>query len=211
MAEKYAFDTVFDEAGKILSERPKEKKSYLPQEVEAIRQQAFADGRAEAEGEIADALAHLNHQMAQLLGNLIDERTTIRAEAVALASAVSKKLAGSLLDEFSADALMALLEDSISFLRDEARIVVRVSPALTEEIEQRLGGALRQAGFEGQLIVMGDDDLRAADCKVDWAKGGLEHNSEATMAAIDKAVHEFLAAARQIDEMSHNHTVGAGQ
>ncbi len=209
--EKYVFDTVFDSDGAILAERPKKKTSYNPEEVEALRLEAHAAGRREAEGEMAAALGRIGGQMAQVLSTLIEERTSIRAEAVELAVAVSKKLSGALLNLAPKDAVIELLSSIIEYLRDAPRIVVRAAPDLVAALKEDLGQLLSQAGFEGQLIVLPEPDLAAADCSIDWAKGGLEHNTEASVAIIDKAVENFLVAARLADEMADRDANTANQ
>jgi hypothetical protein len=44
--QKFTFDTEFDDAGAIAREAARPKRMYSPEEVEAVRQKALADGRA---------------------------------------------------------------------------------------------------------------------------------------------------------------------
>jgi len=201
MTEKYSFDTVFTHDGGVLQERRKTKRSYTPDEVEALKMEAHIAGRTEAEGEMAGVLGAINMQVNEVLTTLIEERTSIRSEAVQLAAAVSKKLAGSLLDNAPQEAVVQLLEGAIDYLRDTPRLVVRVAPDLAEDLSSRLQEVVTHAGFEGQLVVMPEPGLAGPDCKIDWAKGGIEHDIGAAMAGIDKAIEEFLIAARLVDEI----------
>lgn len=202
MTEKYLFDTVFSNEGDVLQERATVKRNYSPEEVEILKQQAFASGRQEAEGKITALLQGIGGQFATILSTLIDERTAIRGEAVELAAAVSKKLAGALLERAPEEAVANLLGDAVDYLRDAPRIVVRVAPELVEDLTTRLSEVAVRAGFEGQLAVMPEPGLVGADCKIDWAKGGIEHDAGASHEAIDKSIQEFLVAARLVDEMT---------
>ena len=206
MSEKYSFDTVFSHDGDVVQERVKPKRNYTAEEVEVLKQESFAAGRQAAEGDIAATLQQLGAQLSLILSTLIEERTGIRSEAVQLAAAVSKKLAGSLLERAPQDAIAELLEGAIDYLRDTPRVVVRVAPDLAEDLTSRLMDIVTHAGFEGQLVVMPEPGLNGPDCKIDWAKGGIEHDIGKAMAGIDKAIDEFLVAARLVDEMSVGET-----
>ncbi len=204
MTQKFSFDTVFSNEGDILQERPSVKHSYTPEEVEAVKLETFAAGRREADGEMAALLQVVGGQMATILSTLIEERTAIRGEAVELAAMISKKLSGALLKQAPEEAVVKLLGDAIDYLRDEPRIVVRVAPELAEALSTRLSEVVAHAGFDGQLVVMPETDLAGANCKIDWAKGGIEHDIGASVEAIDKSIQDFLVAARLVDEMTSN-------
>ena len=60
----------------------------------------------------------------------------------------------------------------------------------------RCDGRARTRGFEGRLVVMGENELAVGDCRIEWADGGLVRDSAATEAAITQAVDSYVALRR---------------
>jgi flagellar assembly protein FliH len=51
--------------------------------------------------------------------------------------------------------------------------VARVGTALVEDVETLLKRSGREHGFEGRIIVIGDEDLGPGDVRIEWADGGV--------------------------------------
>ena len=49
-------------------------------------------------------------------------------------------------------------------------------------------------GFEGRLAVLADESLKAGDCRIEWADGGVNRDHVATLSAIDDVVGRYVAA-----------------
>ena len=76
--QKFAFDTVFDDAGAVAFAPVRAKRSYTPEEVEQIRREAFAEGECSAVAVAqASAAARLTSAFAGFLPkSMIDIHTT---------------------------------------------------------------------------------------------------------------------------------------
>jgi flagellar assembly protein FliH len=49
------------------------------------------------------------------------------------------------------------------------------------------------AGFDGKLVLLGDDEMALTDCRVDWPDGGTERNLDRLWRDIDDAIARTLA------------------
>ena len=52
----------------------------------------------------------------------------------------------------------------------------------------------RARGFEGRLVVVSDATMAPGDCRIEWADGGVNRDSAATLSAIDDVVGRYVAA-----------------
>ena len=59
--------------------------------------------------------------------------------------------------------------------------------------EEQLAKIAAAHGFEGRLIVMGDDKIAPGDCRLEWADGGMVRDTAAAAALIDEAVKRYTA------------------
>ena len=50
----------------------------------------------------------------------------------------------------------------------------------------------RERGFEGRIIVLGDDGMSPGDVRIEWADGGVVRDA----GAVDEAVQRVLAGQR---------------
>lgn len=179
--------------------------------LEAAERQAFAAG--EAEGRRA-AEAEVQHRLAEAAERIgtgivaavaaIDGRVAIvEDEAIALFGELAGKLAGQALGTHPLAAAAEAAREAFAHLRGVPHLVVRVSPALVEEMDQFLARLARERGFEGRLIVIGDDELRDGDIRLDWADGGVVRDRGAFEAAAT-VVLARAAAAEARDDVAPN-------
>src|SRR5579875_1091119 len=194
-ARPFIFDTVFDGANVIPAPRP--KRAFTPEEVEAIRVQAFAEGErsavAAAEGAAAAALQEveaMTRQALSILTRIAHEHRTASAE---LALTAAGKIAGAALDAFpeapAAAALRALAQD----LECTPRLNVHTNAVN----EARLAGALQKAadaaGFAGQ-IVLKPASMPGAAFAFDWGDGRACFDPVEASARVEAALNAALAA-----------------
>ena len=50
-------------------------------------------------------------------------------------------------------------------------------------------------GFDGRLVVLAEPGLKAGDCRIEWADGGMTRDRDATEAAIGEAVARYVRRA----------------
>lgn len=170
------------------------------------REAAYAAGRAEGliEGEqsaiassakaIAAAAAALSDRVAAMAASVEDSKRAMLADAVDLAAAIARKLAGGALAQQPTAEIEALVADCLASLDGVPHLVIRCHPDLAEAVKVIATDRIRTSGFTGRLIVMGEPDLRLGDCRLEWVDGGLVRDTAALNAEIDTTIAAFLAA-----------------
>ena len=154
-------------------------------------------GRREAEAEtgrrLADAVERLGAEANALLARADSAAEAAEAACLGYFDKLARRLAGSALREAPLAAVADAAAATFRHLRGVPHLAVRVDAALVDEAETVLRTLAREHGFEGRIIVMGEDDMRPGDVRLDWADGGLVLDRDAIETAVDTA----LAAGRQ--------------
>ncbi len=203
-AEKYLFETTFDADGQILHDAATSgpKKVYTPDEVEEIRQAAYTDGLSGVEAQTAQQnaqiLGQISESMVQVISHLDQEVHRIKEEAAALAMAVADRLCATLLKKEPEAEIIALIAKCLEQLPSEPHIVVRVGEALAPTVKPAINDLAAQKGFNGKIIVIPEPDLQSADCRIEWADGGIERNASQFIETIDAVVQRHLQAEQKI-------------
>ena len=189
---KYTFDTVFGETAPSAPAASRTRSSYSADEVERIRAEAASTAKADVETQAvkvkADAMNNIGAGLAQLLRAADDMQTNLRVESVELALAVAKKLAEASLNAFPLLEIQEVVTDCLHKLHREPRLVVRVPEPVIEALQAEIHGLADRHGFAGRIVILPEQSLRGADCRVEWAGGGLERDFDTNLAAIDEAV-----------------------
>jgi flagellar assembly protein FliH len=189
---KFTFDTDFDDrAGDAADARA--RKSFSTEEIEILKSAAREEGRKHADILATQAVAASIGQVAAAMLAAIEamdgEVERVRVEAAGLALAAAKTLAGAALNHAPeaeiAEALKVALHQAIG----EARVVVKTPPALAKAIEHRAKEIAAEQGFEGRILVAGDNTLSGADCRIEWRGGGIERSHS----MIENALADLIA------------------
>jgi flagellar assembly protein FliH len=161
---------------------------------------AEAQARTEAERRTAAAFERIGTVIAGLQKSLSTVERRFEAEAVEVAVEVARKLAAALTAREPLAEVTALADGCFRELLAVPHIVVRVHESLYAAAKEKLEDIARSRGFEGRLVVMGENDLAIGDCRIEWADGGLVRDRAATEAAIAQAVDRYVAVRRDGDE-----------
>lgn len=198
---KFQFDTVFDldEKGRA-REKPKEP-SFSEADVLAARTEAqqigFEAGVAQSRREIEHAAATALQAIANSLPGMAERQhqamLQVKEEGARLAHIIAGKLAPSLIRQAPEAEIVALLENCLSTMLEEPRLVVRLPEALMDDLPEALERVAGQAGFEGKLVIIGEPSLTGGDCRIEWANGGAERELKAVMAKVDAAIERYCA------------------
>jgi flagellar assembly protein FliH len=170
------------------------------EELEAARQESYAAGHAAGAAEVrvqvdtiaAQALTIIGSGLSTLgeaQGKAIEE---MRRKSVELAYAVAVKLAPALMRRYPLEEIEALVLQCLAELHDEPRIVVRASDPVIAAMKSRVADMATSSRFDGQVVLIPDDTMQAADCRVEWVDGGVERNGAALSQRISAAVERFL-------------------
>lgn len=194
---RFVFDTAFDDAGDIAYQPPRPKRSFTPEEVEAIRAEAYAEGErsavAQAEAEAAQALqgiAAVSHSALGALAAVAHEHRTGSAE---LALACAGKIADAALARFPETVIAAALTALAREVEAQPKLLVRAAPDLVERLQATLEQTAAAIGFPGQILVRADALVPAAFV-IDWGDGRAAFDPAAAQARIAEAIATALAA-----------------
>ncbi len=195
---KFNFDNVFGTKGSAQGAAPRARSTYSSDEVEAIRKETFAQGKADTEAQAGALRAATMGAVAQRLNALIGAMDgtllTLRQESAALALQVARKLAESALAAFPEKEVEALVADCLHKLHREPRLVVHVSTACAEALRADIDALAQQHGYTGRVVILAEPGLTGADCRVEWADGGIERDLAETFATIEQCAERWRSS-----------------
>ena len=194
---KYLFDEDFASGEKPTITLIEHERRRADAESQAYRN-GFAAGQEQAQQEaaqrIAAALAVIADGLGRLDGALTAIETRLETEAVEVAVAVAAKLAPALLAREPLVEISALATDCFHHLVAAPHVAVRVGSGIYDTAKEKIEEIARARGFEGRLAMTPDETLAAGDCRIEWADGGVNRDSAATLSAIDDVVGRYVAA-----------------
>lgn len=189
-----------------LGRRQEKARSVSESAVETMladaRTAAYAEGFSAGEQSVASRTAQQLSQAAAALGDHVaamaaqmdDARRQNLGEAVGLATAIARKLAGALLSRQPVEEIEALVVDCMASLEGVPHLVIRCRDELAEAVRATAQSRMQTSGFTGRLVVIGDPDLGLTDCRIEWADGGVVRNVSELSAQIDERIAAFLLA-----------------
>lgn len=196
---KFLFDTAFDTDVQDQRSEP-ETPTYSQQQLLAARAEAFSEGaetgreetRRDAQQHTARALEAIDAKLGSFVRSQQDHNDAMTRQALEVAIAIARKCAPVAAERGAADEIEQLVRGCLGNLIDEPRVVVRVNEDLVEPVKARIDALTDSRGFSGTVVLLGDAELKPADCKVMWPDGGIERSSERLWQEIDQAVERAL-------------------
>lgn len=197
-ARKFAFDTVFDEAGVVAWAPPPSRQTLTNEEVEAIRAEGFSAGERSAVADAGRAQAFALQQLADAahaaLSTLAQAAHDHRRGSAELALAAARRIADAALDRFPeapvAAALHALAREVEAAPRLTLKVAARNDLGLQAAVEQ----AAASAGFEGRLSLTVDSTAPSGAFSFDWGDGRATYDPASAAARVAEALEAALAA-----------------
>jgi len=195
---KFDFQTVFSASGDVLRDGRRVKQILTAEEVEQERREAYAEGEASETSKAAaiqaDAVRAIASQMQLILARLAGESDALRQQSATLAFAAARKLAGTALDNFAADAVAGFCENVLKDWRGEPKFNVHCAEAIAGPVAEILEKVASDAGFEGAVIVRADAEMIGADCRLEWASGSVERTQDDIEKRIELLIADWLGA-----------------
>jgi flagellar assembly protein FliH len=156
-----------------------------------------ARGKAEAvaafDKQVAAALNGIAQQAAAIAKATADEAEAA-GKSLDVALAIVKKLFPALAARDGIAEIEEILTQCLASLKQEPRLVAYVSTAQLDALQGRLAELTAANGFEGRVVLIGDDKMAESDCRVEWADGGVERDSNQIWRTIEEAINQYLAA-----------------
>jgi flagellar assembly protein FliH len=154
----------------------------------------LAQANAESARRNAVAVEQIASIMATVAGRFSDVEMRMESEAVEVAIAVARKLCTALMTREPLAEAMALVADCMRHLVSTPHLVVRVNDAAYEDTKASIEAIARRYGFEGRLVILAEPEIASADCRIEWADGGIVLDRAATEAKIAELVDRYMAS-----------------
>lgn len=201
MAEplKFTFDTAFGTRSE--NEPVNESLPVITQaDVDAARTQGFIQGREDG---LAEASAQFNSEskatfdkigngLAKLMAGQAKTATDAIEQAENYALLIAQKIAKAALMQHPTLQVKALIDDCLSHINLMPHLVVRVNESMSQMIQTELQPIIAEKGFEGKLIIMGEENIALGDCAIEWADGGVAHNTQEIVKTISNKLVEYF-------------------
>ncbi|MBL8559979.1 MAG: hypothetical protein JNM47_14745 [Hyphomonadaceae bacterium] len=192
---RYAFETVFDTDGAILSEgaaAPMYSADDLARERAAGFDEGVRSETARAEAEAAAALTSLAQSAARLAERSIEDRRAAMHDASRLAMAAARKVADIALAAHGEERILAALDAAFESFIQTPRLVVRLAPG-AEGVRARLEAAAQDHGFAGALVVRPEPGHGPGDVTLDWGDGALTLSAAEAFTRIESIIADKLS------------------
>jgi len=199
--KKYLFDLTFDENGNDMS-KERDKVSYSQEQLDAACGQAREAGCAAGQKAASeDQQRHMNtllEQISEQLGQLTDDSVDIwKSQMVQLhqvALVIMRKIMPTYVERYGSNEVEAIIKRVVTEMGREPRLVIRVAESCFESLEKQIEVIKRQQAFAGEVVVLGDPALDVSDCRIEWAKGGVERDLKNLWQSIDSVMEKVLGA-----------------
>lgn len=174
--------------------------TFSEEEVAAAQQSAFDEGKtaglqeanAQFERQIASALTQIATTIPQVFQQHSQSQEEHEAHALSVARAVSKKIIPAYAEKHGLDEILHVVNLCLEPLRAEPRLIIKVHETLREETQEKVSKIADEIGYDGRVVVMAHEELVPGDCRVEWAEGGAERNSETLWQQIDEIIERNL-------------------
>lgn len=182
---RYLFETDFSNP----EANQAQARIYNEEDIEAARQSARAELRDFEEKRAADLLAEMSAKLDALSAQRAEHLQSATESAVDIAIVLCRKVLPTLAAQHALTEIEGHITRTLSEVHGEPRIVVRVAEQNIAGLQPRIDSFA--GGFDGQIVLLADDQLPLTDCHVMWADGGNERDVQRTWSAIDKAVEQI--------------------
>jgi flagellar assembly protein FliH len=156
----------------------------------------IARGRTEAvaafDKQVAACLNTIAQQTAAIAKGIAAEAAAA-GKSVDLALAIVRKLHPALVERQGLAEIEAVLGQCLESLKQEPRLVAYVNSARLDALQERLTQLSASNGFEGRVVLIGDDAMGESDCRVEWADGGVEREAGRIWRTIEETLTRYVA------------------
>ena len=198
---KFAFETEFAPDGEILNDATAPPTRVSREEASAMCAAAYEKGKtdavAEAERAAAAALEQLAQRAEAVLSRLDAESQTMRVEAVHVALAAARKIAGQALDGFGAERAAGAIEAAMDALRHQPRLLVRLNPKTEAALKPRIEAMSEAHAYAGAILLRADERAQEGEISIDWSDGVVTLDPQDVAQRIEALMDAALAAPEQ--------------
>ena len=211
--DKYLFNTMFDEEE---TKNSKDNKKDLLKQEEKLSvedaptfseedlnvakqialKQGIQEGKAEVmsgiEREITSSLDTISLKLESLMQVHKKWTEAMNKDTLRLAHAIMKKLAPQLTRNGELNEVERTIAHAFEFINDQPKVLIQISQHLKKPIQEKIDLITSRAHFDGQVILIVNNELVGDDCRIKWDSGEMERSMSTTWDQIDKIVDRVI-------------------
>lgn len=180
-AKPFLFSQSFDAGVLAAEEKKKASPTFSEEELALAREQAygqgFVAGKEAALRELAqeqtNLLSHIQSVFVRLADGVWNHYAAQKQGAVTIALAIARKMLPDTLRRNGQQEILAEIEGAVHAMIEEPRLVLRVHEEHFDFISREVSAMTQRLGYAGKMIILADDQLKAEDCRLEWADGGM--------------------------------------
>lgn len=212
---RFLFDNIFDEEYQQKMRRATEAArlaeleseehappTYTQEEVDEAKEASYQLGRQEG---MSSAMAGIEQQVAVSLEGVLNKvgelnqvhrkwTDEIQRDAVRLSATIMRKMAPELTRGTELPQIEHVINQAFQFLTEQPKVMIRVAAELEAPLRDKVQLMASRVGYEGEVVLVGDPELVATDCRVSWAAGAVERALDETWGEIDEMVERTLSS-----------------
>jgi flagellar assembly protein FliH len=171
----------------------------------------IAEARATIEHTTAVALSEIGERLQALGRTTEDIHYESASHALKIAVATVRKVLPGLARRNGLAEIEALVRECLNTFYDEPRVVVRVHDKMLDPLRERVDEIAAGCGFNGKIVLFGDEHLAETDCRVEWADGGAERNLTGLYQEIGQVVEKVTGPLPTMPDRAPEPVHGEGQ
>ena len=211
--DKYLFNTMFDEEETknskdnkkdLLKQEEKlsveDASTFSEEDLNVAKQialkQGIQEGKAEVmsgiEREITSSLNTISLKLESLMQVHKKWTEAMNKDALRLAHAIMKKLAPQLTRNGELNEVERTIAHAFEFINNQPKVLIQISQHLKKPIQEKIDLITSRAHFDGQVILIVNNELVGDDCRIKWDSGEMERSMSTTWDQIDKIVDRVI-------------------
>ncbi|EWY35883.1 hypothetical protein N825_32455 [Skermanella stibiiresistens SB22] len=167
----------------------------------------FANGKIQAEtaanAKILSTLDRLADQLEYIVMSAAESAARQREGVIEIGAAIARKLLPDFTRRQGTAEIEAMIGACVGDLIDEPRLVIRVADGDLDAVSERINAITTRRGFGGKVVLLADSTVMAGDCRIEWADGGAERDSDRLWRDLDQAAARLLGPQADRTEAAH--------
>ena len=158
--------------------------------------QGIQEGKAEVmsgiEREITSSLDTISLKLESLMQVHKKWTEAMNKDTLRLAHAIMKKLAPQLTRNGELNEVERTIAHAFEFINDQPKVLIQISQHLKTPLQEKIDLITSRAHFDGQVILIVNNELVGDDCRIKWDSGEMERSMSTTWDQIDKIVDRVI-------------------
>lgn len=197
--KKFLFDLAFDSGtGMGAPEKEKAKPTYSEEQLEDAKKLAHEAGFSAGQKAMMEdqqqytnvLLTEIDRKLSHLWDATLSERQRYLAQLQEIALVIARKIMPTYVERYGMMEIETIVSKIIAEMSREPRLVIRISESLFDDASAKINAISENQAYAGKVVILGDPELGASDCRIEWADGGIERDLKSLWADIDRVMEE---------------------